>query len=95
VVSSHVFVPSESETTNVSLERVLLILPPDAFQFLDPDSSQFTAHNEKSSFCARPSADSWSWNPRCSAIAAFIGDCAAANDCDHAIRSQDQQIEYP
>ena len=47
VASSHVFVPSESETTNVSLERVLLVLPPDAFQFLDPDSSQFTAHDEK------------------------------------------------
>ena len=53
VTSSHVFVPSESETTNVSLERVLLVLPPDAFQFLGLDSSQFTAHYEKTTSAIR------------------------------------------
>ena len=38
--------------------------------------------------CVRPFAESW--NPRCYAIAAFVGDCVAANDFDRASRSQDQ-----
>ncbi len=49
----------------------------------------------KHPLCALPFADSWSWNPHCSAIAAFVRDCAAANDCDHATRNQDQQNKYP
>ena len=53
-----------------------------------------TTNNRKGAIPEIAVSKKKSWNPRCSAIAPLVGDCAAANDCDRATRSQDQQIEY-
>jgi hypothetical protein len=51
VTSSHVFVPSDLETTHVSYARVSsYFASPSAVQFLSLDSSQITAHNGKPQF---------------------------------------------
>ena len=47
VTSSHVFVPSDSETMHVSPARVKILSTPSTAQFLFLDSSKSTSHNEK------------------------------------------------
>ena len=100
VASSHVFVPLESETMNVSSTETNLseneIIPlPSAVQFfLSLDSSQSTNRYETPHSVPDLPRTAGAGIRAALLLPPLVGDCAAANDCDRATRTQDQQNKY-